>query len=183
MTAPIRHITLDVPIAPTWLMLEVRSGCEVMTREALKKWGVESFFPGRLVQRHRFGRTWTIERAEVTGYVFAKFDRVPLADNMRERLKGFYGFVTCNGCIVTVPRPIIQRLHGLSVEAQELEAARLEMLRVKEGDTAKFLTGALAGHTVEVKTIGNVVTVLLNGRAIKTDLASLERVDVPDLLR
>ena len=173
-----KAITLDVSIPPTWLMLKVRSNCEKMTREALREWDVESFFPGRLVQRHRYGKTWTVERAEVTGYVFAKFDRVPLADNMRERLKGFYGFVTCNGVIVTVPKQIIQRLHGLSVEAQELEAARREMLRVKEGDTAKFLTGALAGHTVEVQSIGNVVTVLLNGRAIKTDMASLERVDV-----
>ncbi len=177
-----KAITLNVPISPTWVMLKVRSNCEVMTREALRAWGVESFFPGRLVQVHRFGRTWTVERAEVTGYVFAKFDRVPLADNMRERLRGFYGFVTCNGCIVTVPRPVIQRLHGLSVEAQELEAARLEMLRVKEGDTARFLTGALAGHTVEVQAIGEVVTVMLNGRAIKTDLTSLERVDAPDSL-
>ena len=183
MTAHIRSITLDVSIPPTWLMLNVRSNCEVMTREALKEWNVESFFPGRLVQRHRFGKTWTVERAEVTGYVFAKFNRVPLADNMRERLKGFYGFVTTGGVIVTVPRQIIQRLHGLSVEAQELEAARQEMLKVREGDTARFLTGALAGHTVEVQSIGNVVTVLLNGRAIKTDLSSLERVDVPPLLR
>ena len=172
-----RSITLDDEIPPTWLMLKVRSNCEVMTREALKEWGVESFFPGRRVQRHRFGRTWTVERAEVPGYVFAKFTRVPLADNMRKLLKGFYGFVTCNETIVTVPRKIIQRLHGLSVEAQELEAARREMLRVREGDTARFLTGALAGHTVEVQSIGNLVTVLLNGREIKTDLASLERVD------
>jgi transcription antitermination factor NusG len=177
-----KAITLDVCIPPTWLMLKVRSNCEKMTREALKEWGVKSFFPGRLVKRHRFGRTWTVERAEVTGYVFAKFDCVPLADNMRERLKGFYGFVTCNGVIVTVPRQIIQRLNGLSVEAQELEAARLEMLKVKEGDTARFLKGALAGHTVEVRSIDNVVTVLLNGRAIKTDLASLERVDDPPSL-
>jgi transcription antitermination factor NusG len=169
-------ILLDIPIGPTWVIANVRSNCEAMNRRAFADFGIYSFFPGRKTQRHRFGKTWTVERAEVPGYLFVKLDRVPNADRMRERLKGFYGFTTRNGQIVTVHPAIIKRLHGLSVEAQELEQARQDMLRVREGDIARFLTGALQGHTVEVQSIGNVVTVLLDGREVKTDLGSLERV-------
>lgn len=166
----------DVPIPPTWVICSVRSQCEAMNRDALHAHGVYSFYPGRKVQRHRFGRTWTVERAEVPGYLFAKLTRVPNADAMREQLKGWYGFVIRSGQIVTVHPTIIKRLHGLSGEAAEMEAARADMFRVREGDMARFITGALAGHTVEVESIGQVVTVLLDGRRVKTDAGSLERV-------
>lgn len=171
-------ITLDVPIPPTWAVMRVRSQCMVTNRALLHEAGIYSFFPGRNVRRQRFGRSWTVEKAEVPGYLFVQLRRVPNADAMRERLKGFYGFVTNNGQIVTIHETIIKRLHGLSVEAQELEAARKDMFRVREGDVARFITGALSGHLVEVEKIGDVVTVLLDGRRVKTTAASLERVIV-----
>lgn len=169
---------LDVPIPTTWVIASVRAQSMTTIRTKLHAEGIYSFFPGRNVQRHRFGKTWVVERAEVPGYLFTKLHRVPNGDMWRERLPGFYGFVMERGRIVTVHPAIIKRLHGLSVEAQELEAARKDMFRVREGDMARFITGALAGHLVEVESIGNVVTVLLDGRKIKTDVGSLERVVV-----
>ncbi len=170
---------LDVPLGPdTWAIANVRAQSMGTIRDKLHAEGVYSFFPGRKVLRHRFGKKWTVERAEVPGYLFTKLTHVPNGDMWRERLPGFYGFVMQRGQIVTVHPSIIRRLHGLSVEAQELEAARKDMFRVREGDMARFITGALAGHLVEVAQIGNVVTVLLDGRKIKADLGSLERVIV-----
>ena len=169
-------ITLDVPISPTWTIMQVRSNTEAMNRAKLADFGVYSFFPGRKVKRHRFGKSWDVERAEVTGYLFALFKHVPIGDNMRERLRGFHGFVTRGGVIVTLPPDVVKRLHGLSLDAQAAEAARREADKLRPGDMARFLTGVLAGHTVEVQNIGKVVTVLLDGRPIKADAASLERV-------
>jgi transcription antitermination factor NusG len=169
---------LDVPIGDTWVIASVRAQSMGTIRDKLHAHGIYSFFPGRKVQRHRFGRKWTVERAEVPGYLFTKLNRVPNGDVWRERLAGFYGFVMERGQIVTVDAAIIRRLHGLSVEAQELEEARKDLLRVREGDMARFISGALAGHMVEVKDIGRVVTALLDGRTVKTDVGSLERVVV-----
>jgi transcription antitermination factor NusG len=117
-------ITLDVPIPPTWAVMRVRSQCMVTNRALLQEAGIYSFFPGRNVRRQRFGRSWTVEKAEVPGYLFVQLRRVPNADAMRERLKGFYGFVTNKGQIVTIHETIIKRLHGLSVEAQERHERR-----------------------------------------------------------
>ena len=167
---------LDVPIGPTWAIASVRAQSMGTIRDKLHAEGIYSFFPSRRVQRHRCGRTWTVERAEVTGYLFTRLTHVPNGDAWRERLAGFYGFVMERGQIVTVHPAIIKRLHGMSVEAQELEAARKDMFRVREGDMARFITGALAGHLVEVQNIGKVVTVLLDARKVKTDMGSLERV-------
>jgi transcription antitermination factor NusG len=168
---------LDVPLGPdVWAIANVRAQSMGTIRDKLHAERIFSFFPGRKVQRHRFGKTWTVERAEVPGYLFTKLTHVPNGDMWRERLPGFYGFVMNRGQIVTVHPAIIKRLHGLSVEAQELEAARKDMFRVREGDMARFISGALAGHMVEVAHIGQVVTVLLDGRKVKTDMGSLERV-------
>lgn len=169
---------LDVPIGDTWVIASVRAQSMGTIRDKLHAHGIYSFFPGRKVKVHRFRRSWEVERAEVPGYLFTKLNRVPNGDTWRERLPGFYGFVMEHGQIVSVHPTIISRLHGLSVEAQELEAARKDMFRLRDGDMARFITGALAGHLVEVQDIGRVVTVLLDGRKVKTDLASLERVTV-----
>lgn len=156
--------------------MQVRSNTEAMNRAKLAEFGVYSFFPARNVKRHRFGRSWDVERAEVTGYLFAQFKHVPIGDNLRERLRGFQGFVTRGGVIHTLLPEEVKRMRGLSLDAQAAEAARREADKLKPGDMAVFLTGVLEGHTVEVLNIGNVVTVLLAGRPVKADLAALERV-------
>jgi hypothetical protein len=73
---------------------------------------------------------------------------------------------------------VIKHLQGLTVEAERLEAARAEMARVREGDTATILTGPLAGLVVEVgKITGREawLNIPFGGR-IKADVAGLQRI-------
>jgi transcription antitermination factor NusG len=171
---------LDVPIGnDVWTVAHTMPNSVVMgkIRDKMREHDIFSFFPNRKVQRHLIGgKTKVYEQAEVAGYIITKLTHLPDMDKMREQLPGFRGFVMRNGLIATIHPSVAKKMQGLSVEAQELEAARKDMFRVREGDMARFITGALAGHMVEVAQIGQVVTVLLDGRKVKTDLGSLERV-------
>jgi transcription antitermination factor NusG len=173
-----RRMLCNTEIEPTWLIVEVRGGIEYKVRDKFAEFGIRSFFPGRIHVFHRNGRRQSKERATVTGYLFMHLDRLPNVDVMRERVPGFYRVCTSQGRFITVAPAKIQELNGMTAEESALEERRRDAVRVRVGDTATILEGALKGYTVDVKSIhnGEAIIALAFGGKVKADLASLARV-------
>jgi transcription antitermination factor NusG len=173
-----RGLMFDTEIEPTWLIGEVRGGIEYKVRDNFAEYGIRSFFPGRVHVFNRNGRRQDKERATVTGYLFMRLDHLPNVDVMRERVPGFYRFGTTQGRLIAVAPQKIQELNGMTAEEAALEERRRELTRVRVGDTATILEGALKGYTVDVTSIhnGEAIIALVFGGTVKANLASLARI-------
>lgn len=173
-----RGLMFDTEIEPTWLIGEVRGGIEYKVRDNFAEFGIRSFFPGRIHVFHRNGRRQDKERATVTGYLFTLLDHLPNVEVMRERVPGFYRFGTNQGRLLTVSPEKIQELNGMTAEEAALEERRRDAARVRVGDTATILEGALKGYTVDVTSIhnGEAIIALAFGGKVKADLSSLARI-------
>lgn len=172
----VRGIQGGQRIAPTWFCLFCPPQKEIATREHLRAHGVYAFFPSREKRWALKGKTYRRELPEVTGYVFAQFKYEPQWDVMKEGRRLITG-VLGGSHPYPINREVIRHMQGLTVEAQKLEAARREMMRVREGDKAKIVEGPLAGFVVDVRQIhGNEAMVdgPLSGR-MKASLSTLER--------
>jgi transcription antitermination factor NusG len=170
-------ITALPEITPVWHCLLVAPQKELATREHLRANGVYAFYPSREKRYTRQGKTVRIERPEVTGYVLARFTQQPNWYVLKERRRLITGVI--GGSVPYAIHPdIIRHLQGLTVEAQRLEEARKEMMRVRDGDKAKVVGGPFNGFIVDVrKVMGHEAEVDLPiAGKVKTSLISLERV-------
>ncbi|MFA9231848.1 MAG: transcription termination/antitermination protein NusG [Microgenomates group bacterium] len=175
-TEPPRGITHGPDMPPTWFCLIVPAQKESAARAYFKAKGIYAFYPSRLHARTVRGKRTEIERPIISGHLYAQFRQAAQWDVLKARriIRGIY----CRGVTpVAIPPEVIKHLQGLTVEAERLEAERAEMMRVREGDRAVIVTGALAGLCVDVGQIrGDEAWLRLPiGGRIKASLKSLER--------
>ena len=161
---------------PTWHCVLVPPQGEAKARAYLMAKGLYAFFPSELKSRHRHGKKVEIERPYIPGHLYVQFRKRPQWHVLKARrlISGIF----CTGNVPIVIHPdVIRHLQGLTVEAQRLAEARAEMLRVREGDTATIISGALAGLVVDVGPItGDEAWLNLQfGGRIKASIKSLER--------
>jgi len=145
-------------------------------RAYFRRKGLYAFYPSQTRTRHIRGRKIDFEVPIIHGHIYVQFRRRPQWHILKARrlISGIY----CNGNVPVAIHPdVIRHLQGLTVEAQRLAEARAEMLRVREGDTATIISGALAGLVVDVGPIrGDEVWLNLpTGGRFKASLRSLEK--------
>ena len=165
---------------PVWHCVIVPPQGESKARAYFRQKGLFAFYPSETRTRHIRGRKVETERPYIPGHLYIQFRRRPQWHILKARRMVTGIFCTGNVPIVIHP-DVIRHLQGLTVEAQRLAEARAEMLRVREGDTATIISGALAGLVVNVGPItGDEVWLNLQfGGKIKASIKSLERnVDV-----
>lgn len=176
-----RGIVAGPDMSPVWFALQVPSQKQRATTEHLRAHGVYAFYPSEQITRRVKGKKITRERAIVSGQVYAQFRQAPQWDVLIERQRLITGVFCRNGWPVEIPRDVIRHLQGLTVEAEALKAARAELLRVREGDRAKIVSGPLEGFQVDVEGVrdGMVWFSFITGGRGRANLKDLERnVDV-----
>lgn len=161
---------------PTWHCVIVPPQGEAKARAYFRAKGLFAFYPSETRTRHVRGRKIETERPYIPGHLYVQFRRRPQWHILKARrlISGIF----CTGNVPVAIHPdIIRHLQGLTVEAQRLAEARAEMLRVREGDTATIISGALAGLVVDVGQItGDEAWLNLQfGGRIKASVKSLER--------
>jgi transcription antitermination factor NusG len=176
--AQVQNITAGPEHPPVWHCVTVPRQCEARARAYFRARDVFAFYPSWNKARfNRFtGKRDEIERPHIPGMVYAQFRAAPQWHVLKAR-RIITGILCRAGQPVAIHRDVIRHLQGLTVEAERLEAARAEMARVREGDTATILTGPLAGLVVEVgKITGREawLNIPFGGR-IKADVAGLQR--------
>ncbi len=135
---------------PEWYALRVRG--ESKAKAKLEFAEVEVAYP---VERDiRFKNGQRVERLKpvIPGLIYAKFRAAPMWHVLKER--GIITGVVCRDQTpIILPPDIIRRVMGLPTEAERLAAAKAELLRVREGDKARILSGPLAGMVVDVRSM------------------------------
>lgn len=163
-------------ISPVWHCVIVPPQRERTARAYFRGKDIYAFYPSQSIVRTSRGKRVEIERPIISGHLYVQFRHAAQWDVMKERrvIVGVY----CRGVTpVAIPPEVIRHLQGLTVEAELLAQARAEMMRVREGDKAMIISGALAGLCVDVGQV-NGDEAWLNlpiGGKIKASLASLER--------
>jgi transcription antitermination factor NusG len=124
---------------------------------ALEIEGVQSAYPTREIVSFIRGKKKTSTAPAVTGYVFAKFDRMPLWHKFRAR-NLITGVVWQNSKHGPIPYEAtgdqVRQFMGLPTRAEEAENARQEAMRVNPGDAVMVLMGGdleLAATALEVR--------------------------------
>ncbi|MBC7282622.1 transcription termination/antitermination NusG family protein [Hoeflea sp.] len=149
-----RDIVSGPETAPEWYALIVQSQRMARLRDGLRGRGIYTFYPSEEVQRRdRRGNAIMVERPYISGLIYSQFRQAPQWDVMKSR--GLIYGVVSHGCYpVRIHPDVIRHLQGMTVEQERLEEARREMMRVREGDTAKVLTPTpLGDYMVEVTSI------------------------------
>ena len=162
---------------PAWYALTVRAGRESIARATLAAKGVHACYPSREASWRVRGRTMRRQYPVITGVVYAKFTAEPQWDVLKYRriVTGVYGH---DGWPIAIPGDVIRIVMGLPTVAEELEAARMEMLRVRPGDRATIMAGPLAGMVVDVSRVdhGRVWWETLTGVRGEADATGMERI-------
>jgi transcriptional antiterminator NusG len=161
---------------PTWHCVIVPPQGESKARAYFRAKGLFAFYPSETRVRHIRGRKIETERPYIPGHLYVQFRKRPQWHILKARriVSGIF----CTGNVPVAIHPdVIRHLQGLTVEAQRLAEARAEMLRVREGDKATIISGALAGLVVDVGPItGDEAWLNLQfGGRIKASVKSLER--------
>jgi len=164
-------------VSPVWHCVITQPQGEAKSRAYFRARDVYAFYPSETRTRHIRGQKMEIERPYIPGHLYVQFRQQPQWHILKARriIRGIF----CRGNTpVAIHRDVIRHVQGLTVEAERLEAARAEMARIREGDTATIISGPLAGICVEVGQItgGEAWLNLPIGERIKADVTSLERV-------
>lgn len=169
-------------IEPAWFALTVRSGRERVAQEALRAKGVHSCYPEQERSWRIRGKTHRRAYPVIAGVVYAKFTAEPHWDVLRYRriITGVYGR---DDRPIVIPGDVIRAVMGLPTVAEELDAARREMLRVRDGDRARIVTGPLVGLVVDISRVdhGRVWFETLTGIKGEARLSDMDRVVPQDL--
>jgi transcription antitermination factor NusG len=171
------NLTTGRTIPVTWYCLLVPPQKERATREHLRAAGIFAFYPSREKRWTVSGKTFRRELPEITRYVFAQFRHEPAWHILKERRRLITG-VMGGSHPYPIPTDIIKHLQGLTVEAQKLEAAKKELMRLREGDKAKVIDGPFKGFVVDIRGIHGdeaEVDLPLTGK-VKASLSVLEKV-------
>ena len=172
-----RGILGDTLPKPAWYALKVPPQREGKVRAVLRERDIHSCFPEYAKSIQIRGKRHERKYPVVTRVVYAKFTAAPQWDVMKLRriITGVYSY---GDEPIAIPGDIISAIMGLPTEAEKLEAARLELLRVREGDRAVIATGPFAGFLVDVRTVldGRVWFETLTGMKGQMDATGVERV-------
>lgn len=164
-------------MAPAWYALTVRSGRERIARASLMAKGVHACYPERETAWKIRGRTVRREYPVIAGVIYAKFTAEPQWDVLKYRriITGVYGR---DDRPIVIPGDVIRAVMGLPTVAEELEAARREMLRVRDGDRARIVTGPLVGLVVDISRVdhGRVWFETLTGIKGEARLSDMDRI-------
>jgi len=163
--APRGFTGADLP-KPVWHALTVQPGREASTRDMLANHGIHAQFPVDRRTRFRRGKKVVTAHPVVTRVVYAQFKAEPQWDVLKQR-RLITGVYSRGSWPIEIPYDIIRAVMGLPTVAEELEAARQEMLRVREGDKAEITAGPLSGFMVDIQRVAH-------GRAWFTTLAGLK---------
>lgn len=161
---------------PVWHALIVPPMKERAAAEMLKQKGVHAFFPERERKYHRRGKSFVRKFPEITQIVYAKFRHAPNWDVLRQR-RLITGVFSRGDTPINIPSDVIRAVQGLPTVAEELAAARAEMLRVRGGDKATITAGPLSGFMVDVSRVeqGRAWFETMTGIKGEMDTAKLER--------
>lgn len=173
-----RDIVAGPEIRPTWFGMTVPPQKERAVREFLRRKGIYAFYPSEERKRFIRGKKHITEVPFVSGCVYAQFTQSPQWDVLKFKRRLITGVYARQGQPITIPRDIIRHMQGLTVEAEKLRKARLEMLRVRPGDKAKIVSGPLEGFLVDVDSVANGQAwfKFMTGAKGSADLGTLERV-------
>lgn len=171
-----RDITHGPETSPTWHCVIVGPQKESTARAYFRAKGIYAFYPSQNAVRTIRGKRRETERPIISGMIYIQARRSMQWHILKAR-RIIRGVMCQGGYPVAIPSDVIKHLQGLTVEAERLVAARAEMMRVREGDRAVIISGALAGLCVDVgKITGQEAWLNLPiGGRIKASLASLER--------
>lgn len=148
-----RTIIGDKMSKPIWYALQVPPQREHIAREALKAKGVHACYPEReTTWRMKTGKRMSRKYPVVSQIVYAKFTHAPQWDVLKHR-RIITGVFSWGQTPIAIPGDTIRVIMGLPTEAERIEAAQRELMRVREGDKATLKDGPFAGHTVDVRTI------------------------------
>jgi transcriptional antiterminator NusG len=137
----------DMPAA--WYALQVPRQKENAVREMLKARGIHCCYPERDKTWRIRGKTQKRQYPIIPGVVYVKFTQRPHWDVLKAR-KLITGVYSYGDRPIELPGDVISAVMGLPTEAEKLEAARLELLRIKEGERATVAGGPLQGFVVDV---------------------------------
>lgn len=163
-------------ICPTWHALKVPPMRERKTVDYLKERGVHSCYPTRDKVYRLRGKSIKRQYPIITQIVYAKFRRAPQWDILKAR-KLITGVFSYGDRPIVIPKDIIAGVMGLPTEAERLEQARRELMRVREGDKASLIGGPLSGAVVDVTRVseGRIWFETLTGIKGSADPAAMER--------
>lgn len=118
----------------------------------LRAHDIHAQFPIREKRYHQRGKAVVRKLPVITQVVYAQFKAAPQWDILKRRrlITGVYGR---NAVPIAIPYDVIRAVMGLPTVAEELEAARRELLRVREGDRAEITLGPLSGLVVDVREV------------------------------
>lgn len=147
-----RTIEGELMASPVWFALTVPANKENAAKQHLKRKGIHSCYPEREVAYRSRGKRHKRTMPVIARVVYAKFHREPQWDVMKAR-KLITGVYCYENRPIAIPGDVISQVMGLPTEAEKLEAARREMLRVREGDAAEILDGPMADMVVNVTAV------------------------------
>lgn len=174
-TAPRGFTGAELP-KPVWHALTVPPGREAATRDMLGHHGIHAQYPVRETKHFRRGKKIVRKLPVVTQVVYAQFRGAPQWDVLKSR-RLITGVYSSNGTPISIPYDVVRAVMGLPTVAEELEEARREMARVRQGDKAEITRGPLAGFLVDVERVAH-------GRAWFSTIAGLKgEAQVQDLER
>lgn len=161
---------------PEWYALTVPGGKEAAARDMLRANGIHAQYPVREVKYRQRGKAITRKLPIITRVIYAQFKHAPQWDVLKERrlITGVYGH---GETPLVIPYNVVRAVMGLPTVEEELEAARRELLRVREGDKAEILGGPLDGFVVDVDRVadGTVWFTTVAGIKGTADVETLER--------
>ena len=147
---PKRGIVSDLPyVGAVWHALVTAPQQERRAKENLADAGVYCFYPTEERTRVVKDKRITTEHPQISRLIYARFDRVPNWDVMKER-KVINGVFCSGGTPIRLSGDVIRTIHGLPTRADELRAAEEAKLILSEGDTVQIADGPLAGFFVDV---------------------------------
>jgi transcription antitermination factor NusG len=176
--ANVPQITTGPDMPPVWHCVLVPPQCEAKARAYFRARDIFAFYPSWGQKRwDRFRKEhveW--ERPHIPGHLYVQFRHQPQWHVLKAR-RIISGIMTQGARPVAIHPDVIRHLQGLTVEAERLAAAKAEMMRVREGDTAEIIAGPLAGLAVEVTRItGDEAWLNLPfGGRVKASIKSLAR--------
>lgn len=173
---PPRGLTGPELDKPVWHALIVPPGREAATRDMLGLNGIHAQYPVREKRYHVRGKGITRKLPVITQVVYAQFKAAPQWDILKRRrlITGVYGY---GDRPIAIPYDVVRAVMGLPTVAEELEQARRDMLRVREGDKAEIAEGPLAGFVVDVTKVsgGRAWFETMTGLRAEASLSSLVR--------
>lgn len=166
-----------------WFALQTPPQKERAARYHLRRHGQDAFYPSEMRQWKVRGQWREREAPIVPGYVYARFTHQPQW-HVIKALPFFSGVIAIGVHPFPIPRAIVRRLRGMTVEAEELARAKAEVRSAMaaayapaEGEPATITSGPLAGFCVDIRSIrGGVAHFMFqSGKPGSADVGSLRR--------